>query len=222
MLKPSPPDLTRNRALYCDVESYVLALIRSGEAQPGDRVNEAEIARQLRISRTPVREAFARLIKDGILTYSPRRGVFVPQYSRQDMEEISSLRVVLEGFAARLACQRIQPEDMERLQRILQEGAAAGRSGEWLLIEEKNAEFHDALIRIAGHDLLLRVWGMLNPLLWKLTPAVHLESITEEAVLSFLQRHQALLDAILSGDADRAEQTSMTHVREGSRHTLGL
>jgi len=96
----SIPNLTANRALHMDVEACVLDLLRSGEVQPGDRLSEAELARRLGISRTPVREAMARLLRDGVLQHSPRRGVFVPQHVPAQIEEVASLRAVLEGFAA--------------------------------------------------------------------------------------------------------------------------
>jgi len=67
----SIPNLTANRALHMDVEAYVLDLLRSGEVQPGDRLSEAELARRLGISRTPVREAMARLLRDGVLSAFP-------------------------------------------------------------------------------------------------------------------------------------------------------
>jgi DNA-binding GntR family transcriptional regulator len=216
----SVPDLTVNRALHREVESYVIELIRNGELRPGDRVNEAEIARRLQISRTPVREAFTRLIKDGVLDHIPRRGVFVARLSRESQEEIASLRVVIEGFAARWACQRMAPDEFARLRRIVDEGAQAGLRGDWLAMEEKNAEFHDVLIGGAHHSLLRRVWCLLSPMTWKLIPGARPESVDSATVEDFVRRHLALIEAVASGDPDRAEQAAMTHVRRAAAHTL--
>lgn len=221
MLSVPVPDLTQNRALHRDVESYVIDLIRNGALGPGDRVNEAEIARRLQISRTPVREAFARLIKDGLLEHVPRRGVFVAQLSRESVEEITSLRAVIEGFAARRACSRASQEELSRLGEIIMEGVEAGRQGDWLTMEEKNAEFHDTLIEIAHHGLLSRVWRTLTPTTWKVTPGTRPEPFTLDQVDDFSVRHQRLHAAIASGDPDQAEREAVAHVDRARSKLLG-
>lgn len=214
------PDLTPSRALHSDVEAYVIDLIRTGALGPGDRVNEAEIARRLQISRSPVREAFTRLIKDGVLDHSPRRGVFVAQPSVESMEEIASLRAVIEGFAARQAASRIRPEEVERLQRAMEEGAAAGRRGDWLAMEEKNAEFHDLLVGSARHQLLTRVWKLLTPMTWKLAPGARPGTIDIAKVEDFRERHRQLIEALTSGDPVQAEQTAAAHVARAATYRL--
>lgn len=214
------PDLTGNRALHRDVEEYIIGLIGNGQVQPGDRINEAEIARRLGISRTPVREAFTRLIKDGVLAHVPRRGVFVPQPSRESLEEVASFRVVVEGFAARQACRRIQPDEVERLRQIVAEGEEAGRRGDWLAMEEKNAEFHDALVGSAHHELLNRVWQLLTPMTWKLVPGLRPSRVSPDKVEDFVARHLELIEAVTSGDPDRAERVATAHVRKASAHMI--
>jgi DNA-binding GntR family transcriptional regulator len=214
------PDLTASRALHADVEAYVVDLIRTGAVGPGDRVNEAEIARRLQISRSPVREAFTRLIKDGVLEHSPRRGVFVAQASPERMAEIAGLRAVLEGFAARQAAVRIQPDEIERLRRIVEDGAAAGRGGDWLAMEEKNAEFHDVLVGSAHHQLLSRVWKLLTPMTWKLVPGMLPGVIDPAAVDDFLVRHRELIALLAAGDPDQAEQAAIGHVTKAAAHRL--
>ncbi|MGI8916621.1 MAG: GntR family transcriptional regulator [Chloroflexota bacterium] len=216
----SIPDLTASRALHADVEAYVVDLIRNGSLRPGDRVNEAEIARRLRISRSPVREAFTRLTKDGVLDHSPRRGVFVAQPSVESLEEIAGLRAVIEGFAARQAAAHIQTQDIERLRRIVEEGAAAGRRGDWLAMEERNAEFHDVLVGCARHQLLTRVWKLLIPMTWKLVPGLRPGVIDAAAVENFLDRHRELIDVLAVGDPNQAERTAINYVTKAAAHML--
>lgn len=214
------PDLTLNRALHRAVEDYLIDLIRNGELAPGDRVNEAEVARRLQISRTPVREAFVRLIKDGVLDQVPRRGVFVARHTQESLEEVAGLRAVIEAFAARLASARIQPRELERLRRIVEEGAAAGRRGDWLTMEEQNATFHDLLVSCAHHNLLSRVWTLLTPMAWKLVPGTRPQTPTRRTVEDFVQRHRTLIEAVASGDPERAERAAATHVRQAWGHVL--
>lgn len=215
------PDLTGNRALHRDVEEYVIGLIRNGDLEPGDRINEAEIARRLQISRTPVREAFTRLIKDGLLEQQPRRGVFVARASRESMEEVASLRVVVEGLAARWASRRISPDEIEQLRHIIADGASAATRGDWLAMEEKNAEFHDVLVSAAHHGLVSRVWRMLTPMTWKLVPGRRPGPIDPTTADDFAARHQTLLEALASGNPDRAEQAAIAHVKQATAHALG-
>jgi DNA-binding GntR family transcriptional regulator len=202
--------------LHTDVEAYVIDLIRTGGLAPGDRVNEAEIARRLHISRSPVREAFTRLIKDGMLDHAPRRGVFVAHPSVESMEEIAGLRAVIEGFAARQAAAHLQPEDIERLERIVDEGTTAARRGDWLAMEEKNAEFHDVLVGSARHQLLLRVWKLLTPTTWKLLPGLRPGVVDPAAAEDFGRRHRELITALASGDPVRAEQAAFSHVAKAT------
>ncbi|HEY8746089.1 MAG TPA: GntR family transcriptional regulator, partial [Chloroflexota bacterium] len=214
----SIPNLTASRALHMDVEIYVLELLRSGEVRPGDRLSEAELARRLGISRTPVREAMARLLRDGVLQHSPRRGVFVPQHEPAQIEEVASLRAVLEGFAARRACSRIAPAELEQLRTVIEAGAEAARYGDWLSMEEKNAEFHDMLVRFAQHQLLLRSWRLLSPAAWKLIAATPSTPPSAETVADFLERHHRVIEALASGDPQRAEREATAHVqRAGGR-----
>lgn len=216
------PNLTENRALHLDVEAYVLELIRSGEVQPGDRISESEIARRLSISRTPVREAMARLLRDGILAHAVRRGVFVPQHSAAHIDEVVSLRAVLEGFAARRACLRITPAELEQLRSVVEAGADGARRGDWLTMEEKNAEFHDLLVRSARHELLLRSWRLLTPAAWKLIAATPPSSPSPEAINDFMERHHQVIQALAAGDPQRAERAAAAHVeRVGGRLLAG-
>lgn len=214
------PDLTASRALHADVEAYVLDLIRTGSLLPGDRVNEADIARRLLISRSPVREAFTRLIKDGILEHAPRRGVFVAQPTMASVEEIAGLRAVIEGFAARQAATHIQPQDIERLRHVVDEGAAAGQRGDWLGMEEKNAEFHDLLVGSARHQLLTRVWQLLTPATWKLMPGLRPGVVDAAAAEDFRRRHRELIDVLASGDPARAELAAIGHVTKATTMKL--
>jgi DNA-binding GntR family transcriptional regulator len=214
------PNLSEDRALHQDVEAYVLELIRSGEAPPGERISEAEVARRLGISRTPVREAMARLLRDGILAHAPRRGVYVPEHSAAQIEEVASLRAALEGFAARRASTRISAAELEQLRAIVEAGAEAARHGDWLTMEEKNAEFHDRLVRSAQHGLLLRSWRLLSPAAWKLIGATPSTSPSAAMIEDFRDRHHRLVQALASGDPQRAEREAAAHVQDAGGRLL--
>jgi DNA-binding GntR family transcriptional regulator len=217
------PDFTRDRTLRRDVEDYLIRLIRAGALRPGERINEAEIARRLDVSRSPVHDAVVRLTKDGLLVYTPRRGVRVAEFSPRSLEELVEMRALLEGFAARRASTSLTPADVAHLQILIDEGAEAGRAGDWLALTEKDVEFHRYLVGIADHGVLAELWERLNVLGAKLVlgPGPDVDSIWgssgEDRLASFIRDQRALLEAIRSGDPTRAESTARAHIQATTR-----
>src|SRR5262249_25046817 len=106
------------RALRNDVYDALRQAVVSGALSPGQRVNEAEIARQMQISRAPIREAIRQLEQEGLLESVTRRGTFVVALSRDDIEEVYTLRADLEARAIRRAIGRLSPDDLATLESL--------------------------------------------------------------------------------------------------------
>ena len=104
--------------LRAHVVKMLSADILAGKYKPGDRLNESQIARELNISRIPVREALSQLQEQGLVQNRERRGMFVTNIGPEEVLQISSLRIVLETEALRLARMRMTPEIVARLERI--------------------------------------------------------------------------------------------------------
>jgi len=92
--------------------------IISGNMKAGSRISEPEMAQRFGISRTPVREAFRQLESEGYLTVIPRKGAVIRSFSQKDVEEFYAVKSILEGYAARLACERLSNKDIDRLEAI--------------------------------------------------------------------------------------------------------
>jgi DNA-binding GntR family transcriptional regulator len=205
------------RPLRHDAYDALYEAILLGTLPPGERLVEAEIARQMGISRGPLREAIRQLEQDGLVEYRPRRGAVVVALTRERVLDAYSTRVELEGFAARLAAQRMAAPDAVRLeglcttmQQFAEDGDAAG-------LLKADVEFHRAICEIAGNRVLLRLWTSLGPQGWTLFSGAQQRGYSLDALAA---RHKATLTALLSGDAARAEQAAREHTLEIMRNVV--
>jgi DNA-binding GntR family transcriptional regulator len=138
------------RTTYADkVISTLRTAILRGTLPPGRRLFEPALARELGVSRTPVREALRALEQEGLLQRAPGRGIVVVEINAEDVEEIYTMKAVLEGMAVRLACQRARERDFERLHRFVDEMEALAEREEIGPYAAVSREFHAALIRAA-------------------------------------------------------------------------
>ncbi|HEC36293.1 MAG TPA: GntR family transcriptional regulator, partial [Anaerolineae bacterium] len=117
----------------------------NGELRPGDRIVEAELARQAGISRGPVCEAIRQLVGEGILVSYPSRGTFVTQWTPRAVEEAYTLRAVLERFAIQEAAKRITPEEIAQLQAAVDEMARSSRQDDIQTLTRLDVQFHEQL-----------------------------------------------------------------------------
>src|ERR1700744_3120764 len=105
--------------LRAHVVKMLSAAILSGKYKPGDRLNESQIARELNISRIPVREALSQLQEQGLVQNRERRGMFVTDLGAEDVAQISSLRLILEAEALILTAARLTPDTLAQLEGLM-------------------------------------------------------------------------------------------------------
>src|SRR6186713_1741073 len=134
--------------------------ILSGKYKPGDRLNESQIARELNISRIPVREALSQLQEQGLVQNRERRGMFVTNIGQEEVQQIASLRFILESEALRLAQGKMTPEVLAVLDRLVHQMDTW--DGTLLEAAALDLEFHRTLWKAAGNPYLER---MLNGLM---------------------------------------------------------
>ena len=180
---------------------------------PGAQLKEEHLARELGISRTPVRVALKRLVDDGLATADRGRGVHVAEWTEFDIEETYELRSLLEGHAAELAARRGGLALADRLDALNQEMDRAIRKGGPALperLQEINAEFHRAVLDASGSP---RLRGMLAGLIdMPIVIRSHFISTLQDKVQS-LQHHRDLAAAVRAGDAELARQVMQLHLR---------
>jgi DNA-binding GntR family transcriptional regulator len=177
---------------------------------PGTPLNEQALAAELGMALVPVREALKLLAHDNLVVISPRHGLYVSDVNVPDLEQLSEMRLALEGLSARLAAQRATPDDLVVLEALRAEQAStpAEDSQRLFAVDHK---FHQAIARAARNRYLadtlertftlsMRLWYLALPKLGSLTGSV--------------EQHLELVEAIKNGDADRAEQIMREHVQE--------
>lgn len=138
--------------------------IISGAFRPGDQLNEAQVARQLNVSRGPVREALHRLVQEGLLYARPNRGMFIEELDLRDVAEVYETREVIECAATEIIT-RSSAEDRstigDSLEAIVDRMHAALESHEWLTLGRIDLEFHTHLVASAGNSRLARAYSTL-------------------------------------------------------------
>jgi DNA-binding GntR family transcriptional regulator len=212
MSRPALAPLQQPATLAESVADVIRDRVLSGAFAPGERLVEAEIARQLQISRGPVREALARLRAEGLAYEEPRRGSFVAALSADDIREIYELRAALESRAARLVIERDDDAAFARLDAIIRALGEAAASDDRVGFATLDARFHEELCRQSGNGRLHRTFvnhaGVLGTLL-------RLEITTQyEALDGLLAEHEALWREIRSRDVARAERACNQHLAQ--------
>jgi DNA-binding GntR family transcriptional regulator len=205
LFQPHDVRSLRDRA-YDDIREAIL----TGALRPGERIKERDVAAQMGISTTPVKEALRRLEQDGLVVSQPRRGAVVGPLVLTPPEEILKIRAHLEGLAARFAAQKMTSEEKDALAAELDDLEAlnlATHDGE--VIAEATNAFHHSIRDGADSVFLGRFLDTLAP--FDRTIRVRSTLDPDEASTD-TQEHRAMLDAILAGDGETAERVMHEHI----------
>ena len=192
-------------------------LILKGHFKPGDRLSEEELSRLSGVSRTPVRDALRRLETEYFVTLRPNHGAEVATWNARDIEDLFDMRALLEGMAAARAADRKTGENIDVLERCVDEIAVALRQGGEAATEiflKENKKFHRALTDAAGSPrLTAAITNLVAPLVISRTA----KSYSRTDLLRSNAQHRELVEAIKDGDGDLAEAIMHTHIRIAAR-----
>ena len=180
------------------------------ELPPSAVIDEHVLMQQLGLGRTPIREALQRLDSEGLVNIVPRRGTFVNDISVTDLQKIFELRIVLEGFCARLAAKRISSEQLERMEAVIRELEEL-RDADPRTLMSIDKRFHRLLYLSADNEFVADVLNRLYDLSLRLWHLV-LNRLTE--VRHSVEQHEDVLCALRSGDCDQAEAVIQKHIVE--------
>jgi phosphonate utilization transcriptional regulator len=210
MASPNPIDIVQQHSLASLVLRELERRILGGEFACGAKLNEAELAAELGISRGPIREAFRALEQSGLVTTEKNRGVFVRQVSIAEADEIYEVRAALEGMIGRLAARRIAPAQVAKIRAVVKKMHAVSRTRDAAAYYPLNVEFHELLVEAAGNRTLAanyrRVVNELN-----LYRRETLERSAENIPIS-TRDHEAIVEAVAKGDERLAERLLHEHV----------
>jgi DNA-binding GntR family transcriptional regulator len=207
------------RSLSDEAAVRLRQAIRRGTLPPGARLVERELAARLGMSRIPIREAMQRLIDEGLVKKIPHRGTFVYTAEAGEIEEISSLRCVLERFVVERVVLRWQPEHEARLRRIVEEMRrhAATRDFEQMYVQD--LEFHRVLWEIAEHSLLLEVVSGLRS---RINRFLHeaAGAMPPDQLDTYIAKHSQLIGGLMSGDIAAAQEMITDHIIDSKERIL--
>lgn len=201
-----------------DVVSETLReAIISGVLKPGERLMEIQLAEELGVSRTPVREAIRKLELEGFVIMMPRRGTYVSDVSIKDINEVYEIRTALDVLAAGLAAERITSEELEQMERLLVEIAEYIEQDQLEKIVEADSKFHDILYQASRNE---RLKGIISNLREQFT-RIRSKSMSYPGRLkNTLGEHRRLVEALAQGDAEIAQQTAREHLENAEQALL--
>lgn len=176
--------------------------------KPGDKLVESTLARDLNVSQTTVREALRSLIAMGFLESEPFKGITVRSFTKQDLWEVYTVRAALESLSIRQLAVKITDEQIEELERIVEDMVEAGARGDIPHRTMLNIEFHKTLIRESGNQLILRLFDNLQFGSYSLMTG----SISKMDPVQIAARHRVLIDALRTRDPDRAAEAIRAHI----------
>lgn len=205
--------ILRSKTITDAVYEQVKLDIVSGVFIPGQRLFEGDLAKNLDVSRTPVRDAMIRLEQDGLITTKPHRGIFVRKLTRKDIQDYYQTRAVLEGLGAKLATINAKEEDLQKLKDILEEmrnvlelNKDLESFKEIVLINNK---FHELIFIIADNDVLAQIRDTLS------SPIALVRStswLNKDRKMEVWQEHAKIVSAILAKNAELAQKRTEEHI----------
>jgi DNA-binding GntR family transcriptional regulator len=196
-------------------EQIVFSLRESiirGELKPGTKLTEPELATRLGISRTPIRESFRQLESEGFLTVIPRKGAVVSNITRKDIEDFFELKSLLEGYAARVAAEKMTEKDVDKLIQINKELADCAENNNYERFFTKNEEFHNYFLTLCGNEKLVEIRDtMVKRFLGFRMAALSMPGRLMESV----KQHEQAIKAFKRGDGRLAEAVLVEHALLG-------
>jgi len=191
--------------------------IIAGKVQPGDWLRQEEIATQLGVSMTPVREALDLLVSVGLAERVPYRGVRVPQPSADEIAEAYAMRLLLEAAGARAAALKRDQAQVDELKRILSRMKGLLSLNDMSTLRQLSRQFHRSVVAISKNSTLDRLYEMVMNSFpdWMLYEYLFRHSdLLEDSLSDEYREHMALVEAIETGDADLAERMAIAHIRQ--------
>jgi DNA-binding GntR family transcriptional regulator len=202
MIRP----LQRPVPLRQSVYDALIDLIVGGDLPPGQHMVETDLARQLGVSRQPIREALHRMEAEGWVDLRPSQGAFVHVPTDSEVDELLDVRTLLEAETARLAARTATGAEVARLRDICREGETAADAGEFSAAVTANNAFHAEIAAIAGNAVLAELADIVGRRVrW------YYRMMAPERGQGSWTEHGELIEAIQTHDAGRAESLAREH-----------
>ncbi|PLR75893.1 GntR family transcriptional regulator [Bacillus sp. V3-13] len=211
--------LQRALPYYQQIQQTIKTRIFQGVYKPGDRLYEAQIAKEFAISRSPVREAIRALVNEGLIIMDEKSQLSVYKPSLQDVRDIYECRVALESTAVALATERITGKDLAELEKVLEDTNEAIKRGEKEEIIKYNALFHECIIDYSGNMRLKKMVDDLHSLTYYYR-VLNMEGPDRASVI--LKGHRDIFTAMKEKNPDEAAKKLTEHTQEDLENLIKL
>jgi DNA-binding GntR family transcriptional regulator len=191
--------------------------ILNGKYQPGDSLTELRLSDELGVSRTPVREALRQLELEGLVQSIPNKGAIVSGISMKDIEDIYTIRMMIEGLASRWATEKITSDELQELREALDLEDFYTQKNDTEHVIKFDSKFHDIIFKASKSKPLMHTLSTFHHYIQR---ARSLSMGSPDRARAALEEHKSILQAIIEGDAERAEKLTTEHVNNASMNLL--
>ena len=196
-------------SLTDEIADVVRERILKGEYEIGEKIKENQIASELKVSRTPIREAFKLLENEGLIDYIPNRGCFAKGFTKQDVDDIYAVREALEELAVRWSVARITEQELVALEEQVDLMEFYTKKKDKKKVLELNTSFHEVIYASARSRFLAQVLRSYKEYIEKTRKSIFYEQSYLEGILS---EHRAIFEAIKDRDEERAVEAISKHL----------
>ncbi len=206
---------------YRPLRELVLEAIREaiidGTLKPRERLMEIQLAEELGVSRTPIREALRKLEMEGFIVMVPRKGAYVADLSIKDIADVFEIRSALEGLAASLAAERITDEELELMERYLVEKAEAIGANDMENLVTVDTKFHETIYQASRNERLTNIINNLREQIqrYRTTTLAYPGRMQES-----LDEHRAIVEALQARDTELARQLAGKHIENAENSMI--
>ncbi|RKN65483.1 GntR family transcriptional regulator [Paenibacillus ginsengarvi] len=212
------PLIIQKQNISEELVKYIKQQIISGELNPGDRIVETKLARELGVSQTPVREAIRHLHGEGVITIVPNKGPMVRTLDMKDVFEIYSVRSMLEGLAIRLATQNATDAQIAELESFYEQMKLKLNDDSVSSLLYDSSHIHKTIIEMAGHDRLMNMYQSISFQISLVNRLLGARSTKQKEV----DQHLELIEVLKKRNPDEAETTMRKHIFRSYRDFVQL
>ena len=177
----------------------------------GDKLNELTLAKELKISRTPIREALKQLELEGLVQSIPNKGVYVKGFSPRDIDDMFEIRLSLEGLAVSFAIDRMDEVHLAKIKEVFELLEFYTTKGDFDKVNDFNILFHESIYQATQSTYFEQI---LKDIHYYVSVTSRHSIARPERLESSLVEHRAILEAIIDGDKDEATERIQRHIRK--------
>lgn len=213
-----PVELDHYKPLREIVFEVLREAIIDGKLKPGERLMEIQLAEELGVSRTPVREAIRKLELEGFLVIVPRKGAYVAGISLKDITDVFEVRAALEALAAGLAAERVTEEGLDELERSLVQISELSDSNDLGSVVERDTSFHEVIYKASRNKCLVQIVSNLKDKIQRFRAA----SLARPGRTKLaIHEHREIVEAIADRNVELAQTLAREHI-ENAEHVMLL